>query len=267
MHRDVVITDLTRMGVPRVCVAGYVLEGNEAYECIRPELRRNALSEAWLRTPTGVIRPFSVVRLDLLEHKPEPPHTEDWMVAGGHRVLKERITAAEQWSLLVQLDDGAIADIFGTPLIGAPGAYVRIGTGHRSLGTVFPEHVSHVVYRIRDDTGAWDYRLRFTDCAGTVFDLAVTDLAFRLYADQLRQERGMAAHEVARSLYDAIAGSKSVALRVGLARRWSKHPDRCHLQVNGIYTEPDYLSGQCWADLLPSPLKPQVRLEDIDVPF
>jgi hypothetical protein len=29
----------------------------------------------------------------------------------------------------------------------------------------------------------------------------------------------------------------------------SKYPDRCYLQVTGIYSFPDHLSGRIWADL------------------
>jgi hypothetical protein len=37
-------------------------------------------------------------------------------------------------------------------------------------------------------------------------------------------------------------------LRIGLARHWEKHPERCHLQITGIYTFPDYLNGRTFTD-------------------
>lgn len=40
-----------------------------------------------------------------------------------------------------------------------------------------------------------------------------------------------------------------IILRIGLARNWRKYPDRCYLQVTGIYSFPDYLSGRIWSDL------------------
>ena len=40
-----------------------------------------------------------------------------------------------------------------------------------------------------------------------------------------------------------------IILRIGLARNWQKYPDRCYLQVTGIYSFPDYLSGRIWSDL------------------
>jgi len=43
-----------------------------------------------------------------------------------------------------------------------------------------------------------------------------------------------------------------VYLRIGLARHWKRFPDRCFLQITGVYSFPDYLGGRCHADF-PSP--------------
>jgi hypothetical protein len=37
-------------------------------------------------------------------------------------------------------------------------------------------------------------------------------------------------------------------LRIGLARGWDEQPDRCYLQITGIYTFPDYLAGKTFDD-------------------
>jgi hypothetical protein len=56
-----------------------------------------------------------------------------------------------------------------------------------------------------------------------------------------------------------------VALRIGLARGWERHPDRCYLQITGVYTDPDYLSGHCYADFY---RPPEVQPVDLSaVPF
>jgi hypothetical protein len=39
-------------------------------------------------------------------------------------------------------------------------------------------------------------------------------------------------------------------LRIGLARLWEKFPDRCYLQITGIYTFPDYLRGRTFTDFV-----------------
>ena len=45
--------------------------------------------------------------------------------------------------------------------------------------------------------------------------------------------------------------SRKVYLRVGLSRGWKKFPDRCYLQINAIYTSPDYLEGKTFFDFFP----------------
>jgi hypothetical protein len=53
--------------------------------------------------------------------------------------------------------------------------------------------------------------------------------------------------EAAKRLTAALQ-SAQVFLRIGLARGWEKFPDRCYLQVTGVYSFPDYLGGRCFAD-------------------
>ena len=38
--------------------------------------------------------------------------------------------------------------------------------------------------------------------------------------------------------------NQKVYLRIGLAHGWKKFPERCYLQITGIYTFPDYLGGK-----------------------
>jgi hypothetical protein len=43
----------------------------------------------------------------------------------------------------------------------------------------------------------------------------------------------------------------TIYLRIGLSRGWQKYPDRCYLQVNGVFTFPDYLDGKTFLDYAP----------------
>ncbi len=64
--------------------------------------------------------------------------------------------------------------------------------------------------------------------------------------------------------------NSEVFLRIGLARGWKKYPDRCYLQITGVYVFPDYLHGRCFADLRevnPPKRRPVVREDDADLPF
>jgi hypothetical protein len=45
-----------------------------------------------------------------------------------------------------------------------------------------------------------------------------------------------------------VFNQRTTFLRIGLARHWDKFPDRCYLQVTGIYTFPDYLRGRNFTD-------------------
>ncbi|MGI6627904.1 MAG: hypothetical protein ACOX4K_06115 [Bacillota bacterium] len=45
-----------------------------------------------------------------------------------------------------------------------------------------------------------------------------------------------------------LRSADHVFFRIGLARGWSRYPDRCYLQITGVYTFPDYLDGKCFAD-------------------
>ncbi len=86
MKKDIVITDSTRMGGERVCIAGYTRDGR----CIRPELARGFFAEWWLDHGTsGLVRPFAVLEFDLLRPERRAPHTEDWIVASGPPVFSD----------------------------------------------------------------------------------------------------------------------------------------------------------------------------------
>ena len=107
----------------------------------------------------------------------------------------------------------------------------------------------------------------FSDRTGQRYRLAVTDLTFRTFLDYLHNHERMQPKRAAQWLATTLQRA-DVFLRIGLARKWSKFPDRCYLQITGVYSFPDYLDGRCFADFdvkdehcrLPSH-------EDDDLPF
>ena len=265
MQRAIVITDLTRMQDQRVCVAGYLVEGEAVGACVRPEFRFRPLVEGWLfARGVVVVQPFAVVELDLIEQRPHPPHTEDWIVDERYRVRRGLLTPDQRLELLAGLDDGGIDRVFGATVHEDHGWFVRGGEGIRSLGTVRPAGVLGVTFAPRPRQGKWDYRLAFVDQGGREFALAVTDLAYRYYLDYLREVEELTPQQVARHLLATLRQADRTFLRVGLARGWGDRPDRCHLQINGIYTFPDYLGGRCFADLSPTA---RAEIDLADVPF
>ena len=268
MGRRVVITDVTRMAGERVCVAGYTRKGGQPEFCVRPLFRYGDLTEQWLYARSGVIRPFAVVEFDLLTHKPGMPHSEDWLIEPRLRIVQELLSPEERLAFLQAIEDAAVREVFGTEVYHDEGWYVRQGHGTRSLGTIRASSVDEVIYRYSQwsDSGKWAYRIAFRDDEGDAYRLTVTDLAFRLYLDSLR-DNGASPASVAWSVRDTLNSADQVYLRIGLARGWEKFPDRCHLQVTGVYSFPDYLDGKCFADLKPFGDDPYRTAGPVDVPF
>lgn len=113
------------------------------------------------------------------------------------------------------------------------GRYIQSGEGLKSLGTIRAERIHAVAFFIAQDSGKRDYRLRFRDATGEEFRLSVVALDFRGDLDDL-VAGGLFASGAAR-IMTARLQRQDVFLRIGLARGWDRHPDRCYLQITGVY--------------------------------
>jgi len=227
----------------RICVAGYLTNG----VCIRPVFRFGEITEDWLHLDDKrVIRPFSVVELDLTERRRSPPHTEDWIIDPDYRVLLGRLTLDEQVRFLSRIEDKNVRSIFGAAIHFEPGFYILSGEGRRSLGTIAPKELERVFFKEKTGpdgvtvSGKYDFRLAFRDQLDERYFLAVVDLAFRTYLNHLHIERKVLCHDAAEHLTKILRRTR-LFLRIGLARGWEKFPDRCYLQITGVYSFPDYL--------------------------
>jgi hypothetical protein len=254
-----VVTDLTRMQRGNVCVGGYLRD----YTCVRPVIPFRGISEASIYLGSQVIRPFTVVVFDFLHEKSEPPHTEDREIDRTYRAYQRLLTPDRQEHLLARIDDGAVQGIFGAEIQYEYGWYVRIGQGSRSLGTIQPAHIEEVRYGARP-IDKWEYRIVFTDAVDERYNLAITDLAFRYYLDHQRATTDESPVTIARAMAETLRAAR-VFLRIGLTRG-GRDPDRCYLQVTGIYSFPDYLAGRCFADFAPQH-PPSLPVTDDDIPF
>jgi hypothetical protein len=231
-----IVTDLTRMEGARVCVGGYLEDGS----AIRPVVARSGPNEAWLQHARGgPVAPFSVVDLRV-SGKPKgshAPHTEDRLVPERGQRVQRMLAEQERIDLLERTCSPGVRAIFGAEIqaeqLGGWGRYVKSGEGVRSLGTVKAAEIQDILYRHYTNRGRWDYRLRFRDAAGDDYQLAVVDLAVRRQLDLLR-DGGLAPDAAAEAMRDGLREQR-VYLRVGLARGWDKHPDRCYLQLTGVY--------------------------------
>jgi putative nucleic acid modification protein with dual OB domain len=235
-RRTMIVTDVTRMEGTRVCVGGYLEDGC----AVRPIVGRVGPDEVWLqRAHGGPVAPFSVVSLHIAGRPKgiHAPHTEDRLTPARGQRLQRMLTGQERIEILERTCSDSVHTIFEADLHSEPsggwGRYVLQGHGERSLGTVKAAEIQDVIYRRPLDRGRWEFRLRFRDAAGEVYQLAVVDLAFRKQLDQLRAN-GLAPEVAANAMLDGLHGQR-VYLRVGLARGWEKHPDRCYLQLTGVY--------------------------------
>jgi hypothetical protein len=249
VKRVLVITDLTRMQEGRVCIAGYTPDDI----CVRPILRSTGIAERWLyarRDEEPVVRPFALIEFDLLEQTSQAPHTEDWIVSDHYRERRGMLGEEERQSLLARIYDPDVTSIFGAPIKRDEGYYLDDGTGSRSLGTILARRGSLQLRYTERAEGKWDYRLLFFDASGEQYSLSATDLALRYLLDHLRTDKRYTPDKAAGVLADYF-NRATVYLRIGLARGWERHPDRCYLQVTGVHTFPDYLRGKCFADFSP----------------
>jgi hypothetical protein len=245
MKTILAITDVTRMYEGRVCIAGYDKDGR----CIRPVLPHPGLHERCLYSRgRPVVFPFAIVALDLLQPIPQPPHTEDHNFEPASIRLVGQLDDKQRRAELTRTLSPTVKDIFEVPILTGPGHYVLDGQGLRSLGTIRPRVVIRADFKCPPE-GKRDYRLVFIDGSETVFRLMVTDLTWRYYNDR-EQKAGRTPEQISQDLTSRLRKSE-VYLRVGLARGWKEYPGRCYLQITGVYTFPDYLNGQTFADLAP----------------
>lgn len=238
---ELIITDVTRMGGTRVCIAGY---SEKKKKNIRPVFAHHGIDESWLYwNGEAVIRPFARMDFIPIVERPDPPHSEDCVIDDDNKVFLGMLSAEEQESFLKSILDASVESIFGAEILNDHGCYIHSNSGLRSLGTI----QAHVVNFSHKEYDRWDYRLIFRDHTDQEYSLQVTDLSFRYYVDHLREEKGLSPQVISFELKNQLKQTK-IYLRLGLARRWEKFPDRCYLQVTGVYTFPDYLEGRCFTD-------------------
>ena len=241
MSEQVIITDFTRMAGGHVCVAGYTHAG----QAVRLSWPRVLERDLFKGGPPAAF-PSAVVECDLIENLPQPPHTEDFSYDPASLRFVRRLEGKAWQAALDRLLFDNVGSIFEQPIIADQGHYIQDGAGPRSIGTIRPRGISKATYSAGEDDN-WSYRLGFYDQAGQFYRLKITDLTWNAYCESLRTP-DREPKDIAVNLTQLLR-SRQVYLRIGLSRKWAKFPDRCYLQVNGVYPFPDYLPGKTFADL------------------
>jgi len=184
--KRLIITDLSRMKEGRICIVGIDREGN----AIRPVIPYDGVKEEYIldKTNKPIITPFAEIEFKFIRPLPKPPHTEDWELDTNYRPrLIDRLSEEELRGFMERISDRSVREIFGAVIHG--GRYTNPGEGNRSLGTVKAVKVLGVNYSMKED-GNYKYRITFSDMGGNVYNLPVTDCAFRRYCDRMRVLEG-----------------------------------------------------------------------------
>ena len=234
MKKQLVITDLTRMKGDRVCIFGVDEDGNG----MRPDIPPTGIRENYLLDKKGrcIIKPFAVIEFDFIRPRSKPPHTEDWEISAHHRPrLIRNLSDGESRILLEKILDKSIRSIFDADIYN--NQYINEGEGNRSLGTVRAKEVLSISYSLKE-ADKYDYRIKFSDDTEEIYDLPITDLAFREYCDSQRVQ-GHATDIISAELKRRLSQSY-VFIRVGLTRPFERMYNRCYLQVSGIHAFPGY---------------------------
>ncbi len=233
-EKIITITDLSRMKGDRVCIFGLDDKGTP----IRPTLRFGIKKRHLLDGNNNlIVKPFARIKLNLLRHHPQYPHSEDYVINPHMKPeLVRNLTPEESESFLNENLYSAVDKIFGAPIHDY--RFLRNGEGKRSLGTIKADRILFFNYFLRDD-GKDQYRIKFDDASGFTYDLPVTDCAFTNYCNNLKNIKECSIQSILRKLPDSL-NKKRVYLRVGLTREFQN----VHwLQVSGIHTFPDYKNG------------------------
>lgn len=222
---EIVVTHLTRMSAPRMCVAGLEQESGAN---VRPIPRFGRLEASDLRSRGGAFGLACPVDLGGVVPRPAPPESEDMVFELDDADGSESLSEDEFWTLLQRSSESSLAEIFGSRLIhDGQTASMEQGGGPRSLGHLAPRG------RTTLDLSFGKPKLHLTDTDLGALRLPVTDL--RLF----NPDTGDLQEELADQLADRIGHCEAV-LAVGLSRPWDRHdgePPRHWLQVNNVHLE------------------------------
>lgn len=230
------------MGEDRVCIAGV---DNAGVTC-RPVLPQGTRRKHLFRDGQVIIRPRAILRARLAPIRSAAPHSEDCRWQWPEWSLCVGLVDEDCWQQkLHELAANCPRPLFGAGLRCHKGARRRKlnpDTASFSLATLADVRIQDFVYA--PERGS-PFRIYFRDGNDEFYDdIPVTDLALHELA-RSRVRWGQRLEAVSVDMARKLKAPEKVILRVGLGRNrygW------CWLQVNGIYTFPDWLEGRCFAD-------------------
>lgn len=222
MLLEAVVTDVTRMQRPNVCIAA-------THEGRTIRLHNPQPKDPWLKSIGGLV-PGDVVSVDWRQAQSLPPHTEDGTWDRSTFVKRHRLSEDVLTDQLSADAFDCVEDAFGSPWIRGTGgnAAFRPGEGTRSLATIR-------VLAVKVDVSFGKIRVTFEDTKSRWAAVPFQDLVVK----QHQQECQTCALNLAQELKREFQAAHAI-LRVGLARQFQAggHPSACWMQVNHVFLMP-----------------------------
>lgn len=234
--RTVIVTDLTRFPAKKsVCIAVIDLSNGE---CVRlmPYFKGDAYKKRNLQ-------PGAVLKGDLTIKNDAPnPHIEDAQYS--EVTFERRSTSKEFKAVLNNSLSCSVSKGFGVDFSNRQ-KHVPIDKDVKcSIITIKVSPDSIRIYEDKHKPGR--IKATITDHGGQQFNyLPITDLGFYDYAMKHQKGGKLQALQALQALQDFVSSQQEIFLRIGLSRKFrAVEGDRngYWLQVNGIYTFPDYHS-------------------------
>ncbi|CAJ0695133.1 hypothetical protein LMG19089_01459 [Ralstonia edaphis] len=234
---DMIVTDLTRFNNrEHLCMAGLALDDNR---CIRPLLPYNGGAPGYLtyaECQEKDILPGTILRVN---YRPPrhlvAPHLEDVILTGDVEVV-DVATSAQFHEALRASSVTTLREGFGVALPNGQKFIPSDLALPRSICTLRLRPQNFEV--VADGYNPTRIRAHVTDANGQTFRfLSITDLGFYDYVGNPVTRR--------LTVQEAMTGirqQRELFLRIGLSRHHHAQDGRAGywLQVNGIYTFPDY---------------------------
>lgn len=225
---QIIVTDLTRFSNKELlCMAGVTADGQT---CIRPLRSSRPSYLTYQECKEKGLLPGAILDGTFTPVRPSAaPHVEDNIFTAMR--ISGRCTSAQFEDVLEKSAVQTFADGFGVPVQDK----VLAGAPNRSIITLAIEPHQLTIVSGYNGEGI---KANVTDAAGrSLRYLSITDLGFYDYVGNEATRRASID-----DVNDFIASQDKLYLRVGLSRSFQAPDGRAGywLQVNGIYTFPDY---------------------------
>jgi len=218
----IAITDLTRFSNPDiVCIAGLDIESGE---CIRPLPYIETKKCEELN-----ILPGNIIESNFTKVNDEKPHTEDYNYNSLKRV---GICSSDEFEEILKKDlVDTISNGFGYGFVEKGKVIPKEFAPDKSIITI--KLITSNIEIVKDGFKKGKIRLNLLDNDGKRYSyLSITDLGFYNYAMRHYHDS-----DFPNLINNFIREQQSAYLRIGLGREYQ---GGFWLQVNGIYTFPDF---------------------------